>query len=55
MMRMANGFAPAYNVQTAVDAEHALIVAQKVTEEATDTCCYRWRKRPSRELEIRTR
>jgi transposase len=36
MMRMANGFAPAYNVQTAVDAEHALIVAQKVTEEATD-------------------
>ena len=36
MMRMASGFAPAYNVQTAVDAAHALIVAQKVTEEATD-------------------
>jgi hypothetical protein len=36
LMRTANGFAPAYNVQTAVDAEHALIVAQKVTEEATD-------------------
>ncbi|HEY1526493.1 MAG TPA: IS1182 family transposase [Candidatus Angelobacter sp.] len=35
-MRMANGFAPAYNVQIAVDAEHALIVAQKVTDEATD-------------------
>src|SRR6266545_1363456 len=30
-MRMAQGHAPAYNVQTAVDAEHALIVAQKVT------------------------
>jgi transposase len=35
-MRMANGKAPAYNVQTAVDAEHALIVAQKVTDEAND-------------------
>jgi transposase len=35
-MRTASGFAPAYNVQTAVDAEHALIVAQKVTDEATD-------------------
>lgn len=35
-MRTANGFTPAYNVQTAVDAEHALIVAQKVTDEATD-------------------
>jgi len=35
-MRTANGFAPAYNVQTAVDAEHALIVVQKVTDEATD-------------------
>src|SRR6266478_5566533 len=35
-MRTANGFAPAYNVQTAVDDEHALIVAQKVTDEATD-------------------
>ena len=35
-MRTANGFAPAYNVQTAVDAEHALMVAQQVTDEATD-------------------
>ncbi len=35
-MRMAGGFAPAYNVQTAVDAEHALIVAHAVTLEATD-------------------
>ncbi len=35
-MRMGNGHAPAYNVQTAVDAEHALIVAQQVTAEATD-------------------
>jgi transposase len=36
-MRMADrGFAPAYNVQTAVDAGHALTVAQQVTTEATD-------------------
>jgi transposase len=35
-MRMANGYAPAYNVQTAVDAEHAIIVAQQVTTEAAD-------------------
>ena len=37
-MRVSHGHAPApaYNVQTAVDAEHALIVAQKVTGEATD-------------------
>jgi transposase len=36
-MRMAHGNpAPAYNVQTAVDAEHGLIVAQQVTTEATD-------------------
>ncbi len=35
-MRVAHGRAPAYNVQTAVDAEHALIVAQKVTTEAND-------------------
>lgn len=35
-MRMGNGHAPAYNVQTAVDAEHALIVAQQVSDEATD-------------------
>ena len=37
-MRTGHGHAPApaYNVQTAVDAEHALIVAQHVTTEATD-------------------
>ena len=35
-MRTANGHAPAYNVQTAVDAEHALIVAQQVTTETND-------------------
>ncbi len=36
-MRMAHGHpAPAYNVQTAVDAEHGIIVAQKVTTDATD-------------------
>lgn len=36
-MRMAHGnAAPAYNVQTAVDSEHGLIVAQQVTTEATD-------------------
>src|SRR5437660_385798 len=34
-MRTSSGHAPAYNVQTAVDAEHALIVAQ-VTTEAND-------------------
>ena len=36
LMRIGHGHAPAYNVQTAVDAEHALIVAQQVTTEATD-------------------
>jgi transposase len=35
-MRTPNGKAPAYNVQTAVDAEHALLVAEQVTDEATD-------------------
>ena len=35
-MRTTSGLTPAYNVQTAVDAEHALIVAQQVTGEATD-------------------
>ena len=35
-MRMANGHAPAYNVQTAVDAKHSIIVAQQVTTEAND-------------------
>lgn len=36
MMRMSLGVAPAYNVQTAVDTEHAIIVAQKVTAEVND-------------------
>jgi hypothetical protein len=35
-MRTRDGIAPAYNVQTAVDAEHGIIVAQEVTTEATD-------------------
>jgi transposase len=35
-MRTTSGKVPAYNVQTAVDAEHALIVVQQVTDEATD-------------------
>ena len=35
-MRTRDGIAPAYNVQTAVDSEHGLIVAQPVTTEATD-------------------
>jgi hypothetical protein len=38
-MRMGASRAPAYNVQTAVDAEHALIVVQKVTTEANDSRC----------------
>jgi len=40
IMRMAHDqFAPAYNVQTAVDAEHGIIVAQQVTTEASDNRC----------------
>lgn len=35
-MRMPPGHAPAYNVQTAVDAEHGIILAQKVTTETSD-------------------
>lgn len=35
-MRMATGHAPAYNVQTAVDSGHGIIVAHEVTTEATD-------------------
>ena len=36
-MRMGQGnTAPAYNVQTAVDAKHGIIVAQQVTTEAND-------------------
>ena len=38
-MRMAGGFAPAYNLQTAVDAEHGLIVAHAVTLDAADNRC----------------
>lgn len=37
LMHTAQGQVPAYNVQTAVDAEHGLIVVQKVTDEANDT------------------
>lgn len=36
LMPIAKQFAPAYNVQTAVDTEHALIVAHKVTDTAGD-------------------
>jgi transposase len=36
-MRTTEGKRPAYNVQTAVDAEYGLIVAQAVTTEANDT------------------
>ena len=35
-MRTPEGKRPAYNVQTAVDAEHALIVAQQVTSKGND-------------------
>src|SRR6201993_1306002 len=35
-MRTAKGSVPAYNVQTVVDSEHALIVVHQVTDEATD-------------------
>ena len=35
-MRHPGGKVPAYNVQTVVDAEHALIVTQQVSDEATD-------------------
>jgi DDE family transposase/transposase-like protein DUF772 len=35
-MRTPDGKRPAYNVQTAVDTEHGLIVAQKVTTESND-------------------
>jgi transposase len=36
-MRTAEGKVPAYNVQTAVDAEHALIVTHQVTTEGNDS------------------
>ena len=35
-MRTAHGSVPAYNVQTAVDSEHALIVAHEVSREKSD-------------------
>ena len=35
-MKTTQGMLPAYNVQTAVDAEHGLIVAQKVSDEPAD-------------------
>jgi len=38
-MRTNDGNRPAYNVQTAVDSEHGLIVAQQVTSEANDERC----------------
>ncbi len=38
-MRSARGKVPAYNVQTAVDAEHALIVAHEVTTQRNDRPC----------------
>ena len=36
LMRTTKGIMPAYNVQAAVDAEHALIVVQQVTDQAAD-------------------
>jgi len=36
-MKTSQGMIPAYNVQTAVDAELGLIVTQQVTDEANDT------------------
>jgi len=36
IMHSPQGLIPAYNVQAAVDAEHALIVAQQVTDQAAD-------------------
>src|SRR5215467_726571 len=36
LMRTTSGIVPAYNVQAAVDAEHALIVVQQVNDQAAD-------------------
>jgi IS5 family transposase len=38
-MRISGGISPGYNVQTAVDAEHALIVTHAVTLDAADHRC----------------
>ena len=38
-MRIAGGTSPGYNLQTAVDAEHALIVTHAVTLDAADHRC----------------
>jgi hypothetical protein len=38
-MLMRQNTLPAYNVQTAVDAEHSLIAAQTVVLDATDSRC----------------
>jgi transposase len=38
-MRISGGISPGYNVQTAVDAEHALIVTHAVTLDAADQRC----------------
>ena len=55
-MRTTEGKRPAYNVQTAVDAECGIIVAQEVTTETTTIAvCCPWRKRPSRRWAIRKR
>ena len=39
VMRTSAGKVPAYNIQTAVDAEHALIVTHQVTTAANDSAC----------------
>jgi len=55
-MRTGAGHAPAYNVQTAVDSEHALIVAQQVTtRRPTIAVCCRWRKRRKKRSATRQR
>lgn len=44
-MLMRQNTLPVYNVQTAVDAEHSLIVAQTVVLDAADSlACNRWPK-----------
>src|SRR5436190_15292722 len=55
-MRTGAGHAPAYNVQTAGDSEHALIVAQQVTtRRPTIAVCCRWRKRRKKRSATRQR